>query len=124
VLYRDDVAVAFLNRYQTLLGYTLVAPVEHREEVTGDFDVEEYLALQRVVRRVGEAVRACVPTERLYLLSLGSRQGNSHVHWHVVPLPPGVPSERQQLRALDTDEVLDVPEAELEALAARIRAAL
>ena len=50
--------------------------------------------------------------------------GDSHVHWHVVPLPPGVPFERQQLRALDTDEALDVPEAELEALAARIRAAV
>ena len=31
------------------------------------------------------------PTERLYLLSLGSHQGNAHVHWHIAPLPPGVP---------------------------------
>jgi hypothetical protein len=25
-----------------------------------------------------------------------SNQGGAHVHWHVVPLPPGVPYEEQQ----------------------------
>jgi diadenosine tetraphosphate (Ap4A) HIT family hydrolase len=49
----DDHAVAFLARYNTLLGHTLVAP---REQVTGDFTIEEYLALQRLVYRVGEAI--------------------------------------------------------------------
>ena len=44
-----------------------------------------------------------VPTERLYLLALGSRQGNAHVHWHVAPLPPGVPYEKQQYAALMHD---------------------
>jgi hypothetical protein len=69
-------------------------------------------------------VSRAVPTERLYVLSLGSRQGNSHVHWHLAPLPPGVPFEQQQLAALDTDLGLDLGEAELEELAGRIRAAL
>ncbi len=80
VFYEDDVAVAFLNRYPNLYGYALVAPKKHREAVTGDFDRDEYLALQEVVYRVGEAVRRSVPTERLYILSLGSQQGNRHVH--------------------------------------------
>ena len=39
-------------------------------------------------------------SERLYILSLGSQQGNRHVHWHVAPLPPGVPFEQQQFAAL------------------------
>jgi hypothetical protein len=55
---------------------------------------------------------------------LGSAQGNSHVHWHLAPLPPGVPFEEQQLAALDTDLALDLSEEELTALAARIRGAL
>ena len=101
LVYEDDVALAWVNPYQTQLGYTLVAPREHREHVTGDFPSDEYVALQRVVHRVGEAVRRAVPTERLYVLSLGSRQGNAHVHWHLVPLPPGVPHEERQLAALD-----------------------
>jgi diadenosine tetraphosphate (Ap4A) HIT family hydrolase len=90
VFYEDEFTVAFLNKYPKLFGYALVAPKQHRESVTADFAVDEYLALQEVVYRVGEAVRRTVPTERLYILSLGSREGNSHVHWHVAPLPPGV----------------------------------
>ena len=64
-----------------------------------------------------------VPTERLYILSLGSQQGNRHNHWHVAALPPGVPFEDQQLAALDAD-VLDLSETEFEQLAARLRTAL
>lgn len=68
----DDVAVAFLARYNTLLGHTLVAPRAHREQVTADFGIEEYLALPRLVYRVSEAVRQELPTERLSIMSLGS----------------------------------------------------
>ena len=125
-LYEDELAIAFLSRFPTQLGHTLVAPKEHREHVTGDFVPDEYVAVQRVVHRVGEAVRRAVPTERLYVLSLGSQQGNRHVHWHVVPLPPGVPYAEQQLAALDLERagVLELEEAERRELAARIRSAL
>jgi diadenosine tetraphosphate (Ap4A) HIT family hydrolase len=123
VIFRDGKAIAFLNRYPSTYGHTLVAPLEHREHVTGDFQPEEYVALQRVVHAVGEAVRATVPTERLYLLSLGSQQGNRHVHWHVVPLPPGVPYEHQQLEALrlEATGVLALSEEEERDLAQRLR---
>jgi len=124
VVYEDEHAIAFLQRFQTLYSYVLVAPKEHRERVVDDFSVDEYLALQRVIHRVGRALCRAVPTERLYVLSLGSRQGNRHVHWHLAPLPPGVPFEEQQLAALDTDLGLDLSEAQLEELAARIRAEL
>jgi len=124
VVYEDEQAIAFLQRFQTLYGYVLVAPKEHREGVVEDFSEDEYLALQAVVRRVGRAICRAVATERLYVLSLGSRQGNSHVHWHLVPLPPGVPFEHQQLAALDTDLGLDLDDAALEELAGRIRSEL
>jgi len=99
VVYEDDRTVAFLSAFPTLLGTVLVAPREHREEVTADFELDEYLELQRVVYGVAEAVRQVVPTERTYVLSLGSRAANRHVHWHVAPLPSGVPFEEQQLAA-------------------------
>lgn len=124
-VYEDETAVAFLNKYPPLYGYVLVAPREHREQVTGDFSPAEYLALQRVIYRVTEAVRQVVPAERVYLLSLGSQQGNSHVHWHIAPLPPGVPFHDQQLAALSvTDRVLDLSEGEMAEVASQIRAAL
>ncbi|MFL5925233.1 MAG: hypothetical protein ACJ743_08700 [Gaiellaceae bacterium] len=79
-----------------------MAPKEHREHVVDDLSEDEYLALQRVIHRVGRAICRAVPTERPYVLSLGSQEGNRHVHWHLAPLPPGVPFEEQQLAALDT----------------------
>lgn len=122
VVYQDNVTVVFLNAYAVLYGYLLVAPVAHREQVTGDFSLDEYLALQRVIYRAGEALRRVVPTERLYLLSLGSQQGNRHVHWHLAPLPPGVPYEQQQGEALSTKRgTLKIGDDELAALAAQIR---
>jgi diadenosine tetraphosphate (Ap4A) HIT family hydrolase len=122
VIYQDDTAIAFLNKYPTLLGYTLVAPQRHCEQVTGDFTLHQYLDLQRVVYRVAEALQRAVPTERVYILSLGSQQGNQHVHWHIAPLPPGVPYGEQQLEALRMEHgILKLSDLEMSALATRIR---
>ncbi len=98
-----------------------MAPKEHREQVTADFSVAEYLDLQRLVCLVSEAVRQVVGAERMYLYTLGSNQGNSHVHWHVVPLLPGVPCEDQQgAWASWSKGALKIPEAEMASLAHRI----
>jgi diadenosine tetraphosphate (Ap4A) HIT family hydrolase len=124
IFYEDENAVAWLNKYPNVYGYALVAPTEHREAVTGDYGVSEYLALQEVVHRVGEAVRRTVATERLYVLSLGSQQGNNHVHWHLVPLPPGIPFEEQQLAWIGRPTRLGVSDCELAELAQRLSAAI
>ena len=121
VVFRDDVCVAFLAKWPTLLGCTLVAPLEHRTDVVDAFTADEYVELQRRVHRVGRAVSEAVPTERLYVLSLGSHQAVSHVHWHIAPLPPGVPYLEQQYVALMHENgYLDIPNADLAALARRI----
>ena len=119
IVYEDEDAIVFLTMNPAQYGYTLVAPNEHKEHVPDDFTVEEYLGLQRVVHSVAEAVREEVEAERMYVLSFGSNQGNAHVHWHVVPLPPSVPYERQQFAALmlETAGALRIPEEEKAALA-------
>jgi diadenosine tetraphosphate (Ap4A) HIT family hydrolase len=123
VVFRDDLCIAFLVKWPTLVGYTLVAPLEHRTDAVGSFTETEYVELQRRVHRVGRAISATVPTERLYVLSLGSHQGNAHVHWHLAPLPPGVPYRKQQFAALmHEDGYLDIPAADQAALAQRIAA--
>jgi diadenosine tetraphosphate (Ap4A) HIT family hydrolase len=125
VVYRDDVCIAFLAKFPTLVGYTLVAPLEHRTNVVDDFTEDEFVELQRRVHRVGRAVSKAVPTERLYVLSLGSYQGNAHVHWHVAPLPPGVPYREQQYAALMAENgVIDLSDTELADVARRIAASL
>lgn len=45
IIYEDEHAIVFLNAYPALIGYTLVAPRKHREQVTGDFTRAEYLQL-------------------------------------------------------------------------------
>jgi diadenosine tetraphosphate (Ap4A) HIT family hydrolase len=122
-VYEDDKAIAFLDVFPRAYGYTLVAPKEHREQVTADFTVERCLGLQQLVYRVTEAVREEVGAERMYLFTFGSNQGNAHVHWHVVPLPPGVPYEEQQGAWTSWSRgVLKIPGEEMASLAARIGA--
>ena len=122
VIFQNEEFIVFLNKYPTLYGYALVAPIAHKEQVTGDFTIDEYLALQKAVYQVGEAVRRTVDSERVYILSLGSQQGNRHVHWHIAPLPYGVPFKQQQLDALHIDNgILDSSDQEMAELAERIR---
>ena len=122
IILQDEESIVFLNKYPVLVGYVLVAPVDHKEQVTGDFSLEEYLSLQQMVHRVAEAVRRTVETERVYILSLGSQQGNRHVHWHIAPLPYEVPFKQQQLEALQVENgILDISDHEMAELAMRIR---
>ena len=122
-VYADDRVVAFLSRYPTLLGYTIVAPRAHIVNVTGDREL--FRQVNDVVYDVAEALKATLPTERVYFMSLGSHQGNAHVHWHIAPLPPGIPYERQQFHAVMAENgVLEVTQEQQAALATRIRCAL
>ena len=77
------------------------------------------------MHRAGVALSTAVPTERVYVLSLGSQQGNRHVHWHLVPLPPGVPYREQQTALFDEGRGwLQFDPADLSALATTIRNAM
>jgi diadenosine tetraphosphate (Ap4A) HIT family hydrolase len=125
LLFDDGEHVAFLSRYPTLPGYAIVVPRRHVEDVVRDLTAEEYLALQAVVHTVARAVSEVTRAERIYLLSLGSMQGNAHVHWHVAPLPPGVPYEQQQFHALMFEHGIVTQTAdEVSRLGRQMRAAL
>src|SRR5262249_27424886 len=122
---RTKTAVAFLNKYPTLFGYTLVAPLDHVEQVTGSFDEVAYVEMQRFIYRVAEGMRKILAPERVYILSLGSRALNSHVHWHIAALPPGVPPEEQQFRALMHERgIIKANDDEMRDFAAKLGAEL
>ena len=121
----DDAHIAFLSRYPTLPGYALIAPKAHLEQVVADFDDTTFTAMMAFVRRVAQGVEAVLRPERTYLLSLGSQQGNAHVHWHIAALPPGIPYREQQYHALMAEHgiLATTPQTQAD-LAARIAAAM
>ena len=122
IIYENEDVIAFLDKYPRQYGYTLVAPKEHLEQVTGDFDLERYLGLQRLIFHLSEVIRAEVGAERIYIFTFGSNQGNAHVHWHIAPLPPRTPYEEQQGTAVSWKKgVLKVPEDKMTDMAARLR---
>jgi histidine triad (HIT) family protein len=125
LIHEDADHIAFLARWATLPGKVLVAPKAHIEHAVRDLDEAAYVRLMLLVRRMALAVEAVVEPERTYLLSLGSQQGNAHLHWHVAGLPPGVPYEQQQHHALMSENgVLAMALEEEVALAARLRRAV
>ncbi|WP_189314507.1 HIT family protein [Streptomyces brasiliensis] len=124
-VFEDDDHVAFLDKWPTVPGKVLVAPKAHVEHVVRDLDEAAYAGLMLVVRQVALAVEAVLDVERTYLYSLGSLQGNAHLHWHIAGLPPGVPYAQQQLHALMTEHgVLSVSPQEAADLATRLREAM
>ncbi|GAA4979960.1 diadenosine tetraphosphate (Ap4A) HIT family hydrolase [Nonomuraea thailandensis] len=125
IVYEDERHLAFLPRHPTVPGYVLVSPKRHVEHVVRDLGEHDFHAIMGLVRRVALAVESVVPSERTYVLSLGSQQGNAHLHWHVAALPPGIPYEEQQFHALMSENgVLPRTREQAEELAARLRAAL
>ena len=125
MIYEDDDVLVVLNRYPTLRGYSLVCPRRHVERVVSDLTQEEYLLIQSWIFRLGRAMEQVVPTERLYILSIGSQQGNRHVHWHVAACPPGLAYSDQQFAALMMSRgILNIPPVEMAELASQIRAHL
>lgn len=125
VIDEDDETIIFLSKYPTLRGYCLVCPKAHREDLADELSEEEYLALQTRVHRVARALKQVFDAERVYVLSLGSQQANRHLHFHVVPLPRGVPLAQQQYHALMAEHgTLQIPDEEMSAMARRIATAL
>jgi diadenosine tetraphosphate (Ap4A) HIT family hydrolase len=82
--------------------------------------MDEYLQLQRIVYIVTEAVRHEVQVERMYLCSFGRNEGNAHVHWHVAPVPQGLPFHEQG-PGIFRPSRLQIPQKDQAALAARLR---
>lgn len=121
VVSRDDETIIFLSKYPTLRGYCLVCPTAHVEDLAEDLSPAAYLRLQAKVHRLSRALKQVFGAERIYVLSLGSQQGNRHLHFHVAPLPPGVPFAQQQFHALMAENgILDLPPAEMAAMADQI----
>ncbi|MEW2576895.1 HIT family protein [Streptomyces syringium] len=121
----DGEHAAFLDRWPTVPGKVLVAPKHHVEHVVRNLDDAAYVRLMLFVRRVALAMEEVCRPERTYIYSLGSQQGNAHVHWHIAGLPSGTPYKRRQFHALMAEHgVIKASSKDMNALAERLRQAL
>jgi len=121
-----DDFIAVLDRFPAFRGHTLVCPKAHVENIFTDLSSPQYLDLQAFIYRLGQAIARVTSPERIYVCSFGSAQVVSHVHFHLVPLPTGVPVDGQQTVAMvrAITGVLSMTEKEQEQLASEIREAM
>ena len=113
-VWKDDVAVAFLDIGPIRVGHTLVVP---RAEVDHWIDLEPEVAahLMRVARAIGSAMTDAYDTPRVGLVIAGLEV--PHTHLHVIPM-----HSMADLDFRNADR--DADPGELDAAAERLRAAL
>jgi histidine triad (HIT) family protein len=115
-VYEADDVLAFMDLMPQANGHVLVVP---RESAATLFDLSDAAAQAsiRVVRRVALAVRAALEPDGVFVAQFnGAAAGQTvpHVHFHVIPRWADQPLRMHARERADI--------AELEALAARIRA--
>jgi histidine triad (HIT) family protein len=115
----DRVAVAFLDHRPVFKGHVLLAPREHHETPA---DLPDALVepLFRRAREMARAVEAALEADGTFV-AMNNRVSQSvpHLHVHVVPRRRG-----DGLRGFFWPRTRYADEAEMAAVAARIRAAL
>lgn len=99
-VYEDDFAAVILDRYPTQLGYCLVFPKVHYELVQL-LDEQVFLHLQSIVLLTVKAISFAIDVERIYTACLGSQLLTPHIHYHIAPIPHGLPLEKQQWNSMD-----------------------
>lgn len=114
----DEATLAIMDVMPQADGHVLVLPKAQAEQIY-ELPVEAGMAAIAMVQKVAAAVRAALAPEGLLIAQFnGTAAGQTvpHVHFHVIPRREG-----ETLRP-HAREMADM--AQLEAIAARIRAAL
>lgn len=89
VVFRDDVAVAFLDHRPLFPGHVLVVPVVHLETLT-DLPVADVSPFFRRVQAVASAVPRAVGSQGTFVACNNVvSQSVPHLHVHVVPRTKG-----------------------------------
>ena len=92
VVARRGPVVAVLNRYPYNNGHVLVAPLEHRGDLT-ELSAEQSAACQSVLKDLCGVLRELLNAQGFNVgLNLGACAGAGlpgHLHWHLVPRWPG-----------------------------------
>jgi histidine triad (HIT) family protein len=121
IVYRDDVAIAFMDTNPVTTGHLLVVPLKHFAHLS-DMDEETGTHLFRVAMRLQDAIRRSgLPCEGINLfLADGEAAGQEvfHVHLHVFPRYEG-----DKFR-IEADWSAKPPRSELDDVGGMIKALL
>jgi len=87
VLFREELAVAFLDYHPASPGHALVVPRRHFEALW-EMDEESAAAVARVLVRVAAALRQALRPDGLTVLQNNGRAAGQevpHAHFHLIP---------------------------------------
>ena len=116
-VYEDKAVLAFMDNHPQSTGHVLVISRTARARNVMEMAPADFAAVMAVARRVAIAERAAfAPTGVVIQQNNGNAQSVPHLHVHVYPVYNDVPSLSTTAK--------EVPLAELENVAAKIRAAL
>jgi len=110
----------------TLPGWLVLLPTRHITSFS-ELTPEAADELGGLVRRLGSALEAVTGCVKTYLMQFSEAEGFSHLHLHLVPRMADQPHDVRGPRVfayLADDESERLPEAERDAIALSVRAAL
>ncbi|HEY4611097.1 MAG TPA: HIT family protein [Ilumatobacteraceae bacterium] len=118
-VFRDDVAIGFLDRSPVFKGHVLVAPVRHAVTL-GDLEVNFLGPFFERVQRVSARMPAALECEGTFVaINNIVSQSVAHLHVHVVPR-----RRKDGLRGFFWPRVKYASDAEADDYATRLREAL
>lgn len=120
-IHEDEACVIFFEQIPNAVGLYNYLTQSPCRRLAFELSEAQYLDLQIKVHRIARVLKKEFDAERIYVLSLGSQEGNSHLHWHLVPLPRGVPYSQQQYHALMAEHgIIAMTPEEMARMAKRI----
>lgn len=109
----DEDFFAFLDINPNAVGHTLCIPKKEVNKIL-DLDEASYMGLMAFSRKVGKAIEAVIPCERVGMTVIGLEV--PHVHVHLIPLTSMKNATFQHKEKLEPKE--------FEEIAGKIRAAI
>jgi diadenosine tetraphosphate (Ap4A) HIT family hydrolase len=110
----------------TLPGWLVILPTRHVTSFT-ELSPEAAGELGGLVRRLGIALEGVTGCLKTYLMQFSEAEGFAHLHLHLVPRQPDQPEDARGSRVftyLSDDVARWLPEAQRDAIALRVRAAV
>lgn len=103
----DDRYYAFLDINPNTYGHTLCIPKQEVDRLL-DLDEDTYLGLMAFSRKIGLAIEAAIPCDRVGLMVIGLEV--PHVHVHLIPLNAMRDATFQHKVSLSEADFLDIAE--------------
>ncbi|MGB9785917.1 MAG: HIT family protein [Infirmifilum sp.] len=106
IIYKDDLLIAFLDKFPVSVGHVLIAPIKH---FTNIFDMPEDIIGEAFIlaKRVAEAQSRGLGAQGVKIVMNNNREaGQEIMHAHIHVIPYGVPRRgRLQLSRDEGEEV-------------------